>query len=146
MKVFARVALGAIAMASASAAIAANYNWTQSLLGPNVYGANSEDSNFFTTPTAVPATGAKITTITWSYGRYQNGSTGQLVKICYADRYGSNYYKCLDVSNAASGSSSFFSGIDAKGKFKMTFTLTGGGTYPATSGFRNSLLVNYTAP
>lgn len=145
MRKLGKATFGALALMTASAAMAANYSWTQSLTGPSVYADQSENSNFFATPSTVPATGAKVTTISWGYGRYNNGSTLQQVKICYATRYSNDYAKCINISTSATGTTSYFSGDDAKGKFKMTFVLTGG-TYPASAGFQNSLLVNYTAP
>lgn len=141
MKVANRLGIYALALAIPAAAYAATGSYTATAQGPNVYAAGAENSSFFSPPSSVP-TAAKLSTISYSTGRYNNGASSQQVSLCYAPQYTTNY-TCTDISATPTGSSSAFSGMGAKGKIKITFVITGG-TYPATAGFQNSITANYT--
>ncbi len=141
MKKTIRLSVVAVALLSAQVGLANPSSWTQTLLAPKVHVANSENSNFFTTPIGVPV-GALVTSISWNVGLYTNDATIQRFEVCYATRYSTTYIRCMDVTSNRVGSTDFFKGLDAKGKFKITGKLFGG-TYPVFPQHRNTITVNY---
>ena len=130
----------ALLLAQASFA-ATTDSWTANNRAPNVYGAEIDNSNFYTTPSSVPR-GALITSVSWDVGLHMNGATAQFFKICYATRYGTAYDLCEDISSRRTGTSISFKGLDAQGKFKITGFLYGG-TYPVYPSHRNAITVGY---
>ncbi|NIE76530.1 hypothetical protein F3J44_08985 [Pantoea sp. Tr-811] len=142
MNVIPHVLFGLSALCLAHASLAATTgSWTANNLAPNVYGAGIENSNFYITPQSVPK-GALISSLSWNVGAYANGATSQNFKICYAGRYETSYGECRDISASRVGTTDYFKGKDAKGKFKITGVLTGG-SYPVYPSHRNTIKVDY---
>ncbi|ETS32714.1 Flagellar protein FlhE [Photorhabdus khanii NC19] len=141
MKRFTKIAVGFLALTAAQMSFAATSNWSQTIRAPNVYVGGTTNSNFFSTPVSVP-TRATITTVSWNIGLYANGATNQNFNVCYTPRYSSNPSQCLDVSGNLNGSTSAFSGQDAKGSFRISGILSGG-TYPVYPSHYNTIRVDY---
>jgi hypothetical protein len=141
MNTLIKLSAGLLALSLAQASFAATDRWTQTSRAPNVYVDGADNSNFFSTPSSVPAA-ATITTVEWNIRPYTNGAFNQAYQICYAPRYSSAYTKCSDVTENRTGATHFFSGLSAKGSFKITGVLTGG-TYPVYPTHSNSITVNY---
>ncbi|TLP57308.1 MULTISPECIES: hypothetical protein [Pseudomonas] len=142
MKKIVKLTTWAAAVLLAQASLAATTDsWTSNKLAPNVVIAQTENSNFYTTPISVPK-GALITTVSWDVGLYDNGAAGQFFTVCYARRYTTSYDICYDLTNMRVGSTTLFKGLDAKGQFKITGVLSGG-TYPVYPRHRNTITVEY---
>jgi len=122
-------------------------NWTGTKLAPTVYNPSTDNSAFFTAPATV-TTARIITGVSWNIALYTNGSTIQTFQICYAQPYTSTsaYNLCKNVTNELVGSNSnFFNGQSAKGDFRITANISGGGAFPATPGVNQnfSIQVNF---
>ncbi|MBB3862832.1 hypothetical protein GGQ88_004135 [Novosphingobium hassiacum] len=126
---------------SSQAAFAASGTYTKTGAGPNIYVAGTENSSFHSPPGGI-STSATITSVSWSAGSYSNGWTTQNRRLCYTPPGATTYTTCKDISSLASGTTSDFNGLAARGSFRIIYILTGG-TYPTTAGFTNSVTVNY---
>lgn len=128
----------------ASSAYAIDAAWTKTLLHYTVYGSGTSATTTFTPPTTVPSSTTSITSVTYAWNPYPNGNTSELVLLCYTQPYGTNVYRCVDVTANRTRTLNDFNTLSARGSFSLKHTLTGG-TYPATaSGVSDTVTVNYS--
>jgi hypothetical protein len=102
--------------------------WQVTQRAPNVYGANSDNSNNFMPPTGIP-TSANITHVSWVVSSYTHGWSQQEVKLCYFLPYSGTALKCHDISTELTGDSTEFNFQPARGSFRVTFRHRAG-AYP----------------
>ena len=95
----------------------------------------------FGAPTSMPTLTSFVTSVAWQWQSYGNGSSSEIVLICYSRKYSNVIGNCNRI-NAQQGSTSVFNGFDASGKFWIKHTLTGG-NYPAISNGFDQVTVNH---
>ncbi|MDR2450632.1 MAG: flagellar protein FlhE [Candidatus Accumulibacter sp.] len=115
--------------------------WSRTVTAPNIYSAGTDNSQFFSAPSSLLNSNT-ITNVAWNVGLYSNGATIQTIHVCYTPYYGGSAI-CENISNNRNGSSHIFDGYPAKGEYRITYNLTGGGTYPAYPSFSNTLTVTW---
>ena len=85
----------------------------------------------FSRPTSVPISGTSVTSVSYSWQRYPNSNTSEVVEICYSNPYSSTIQYCNNISSSLSGTVHFYDEFSARGSFYIRHTIFGG-TYPAT--------------
>jgi hypothetical protein len=115
--------------------------WSRTVRAPNVYSADTENSSYFSPPSGLLNSNT-ITNVAWDVGLYSNGAAYQDIQLCYTPYYGGSAL-CENISNNRNGNSSHFNGYPVKGSYRVTYKLTGGGTYPVYPSFSNTLTVGW---
>jgi len=137
------IILGLLVSLTASAATG---TWNESRMAPIIYFDGGFSSTFFSARNTIPRQGTlTITMVSWSIHPYENGAPIQVYEVCYTPQYSSKIKKCLNVSSALNGSTTFFNGENARGSFLIRGTLSGGGSYPAfpPRNRKSSMTVSY---
>lgn len=97
----------------------------------------------FASPQSVPRNGATVTSVNYTWSRYNNGNTSEFVQLCYSPQFSSVIGNCVDISASQTGTSTAHAGLNARGQFWIRHTLTGG-TSPAFSTASDHVTVNYS--
>ncbi len=122
---------------------AATDSYTASRMHYTIYGSGSYATMPFVVPSSVPRNGAAVTPVNYTWSSYNNGSTSEIVELCYSPQYSSTIGNCVDISAAQSGTSTAHAGYNARGQFWIRHTIFGG-NHPAISTSSDHVTVNYS--
>lgn len=116
-------------------------SWSKQTAHYPIYFSGGYAEMPFNAPASMPTLTSFVTSVSWQWQSYGNGSSSEIVLICYSKKYSNVIGNCNRI-NAQQGSTSVFNGFDASGKFWIKHTLTGG-NYPAISNGFDQVTVNH---
>jgi hypothetical protein len=121
---------------------ASNY-WEETNAGYTIYSSGGFATTSFN-DLSTPRNVTSVTKVYWDWNNIPNGNTSEVVELCYWQPNTTTDTLCLDISSSQNDSTDHFDGVDARGTFRLRFTIFGG-TYPAWSSSRveDTIRVDY---